>query len=171
MVFTIELNWFLDIDCKRQFCTTPPGEILLGFCWDEWSLVTCVVKWKLTKTNDRETFYLAQRRINWSPVYYETLSYLWLFPKWEVMETNLLDNAYTSRDFEYLKSKSSDVCIIVRNKVTKKVAINSTLPLAEVQKMLAKKMRSNGCHHRVSLHHSCRGSLGSGSCNIRLVWI
>ena len=58
------------------------------------------------------------------------------------METNLLDNAYTSRDFEYLKSKSSDVCIIVRNKVTKKVAIKSTLPLAEVQKMLAKEMGS-----------------------------
>ena len=58
------------------------------------------------------------------------------------METNVLDNAYTSRDFEYLKSKSSDVCIIVRNKVTQKVSIKSTLPLADVQKLLSKEMGS-----------------------------
>ena len=30
--------------------------------------------------------------------------------KWAVMEIDLLDNAYTNRDFEYLKSKSLDVC-------------------------------------------------------------
>ena len=37
--------------------------------------------------------------------------FLWSFlSRWAVMEIDLLDNAYTNRDFEYLKSKSLDVC-------------------------------------------------------------
>ena len=54
------------------------------------------------------------------------------------MEVDLLDNAYTNRDFEYLKSKSLDVCIIVRNRATNKVSMKSTLPMGEVQKILFK---------------------------------
>ena len=52
---------------------------------------------------------------------------------------DLLYNAYTNRDFEYLKSKSLDVCIasaIVRNEATQKVSMKSTV--AEVQKILFK---------------------------------
>ena len=59
------------------------------------------------------------------------------------MEINPLDNAYTSRDYEYLKSKSLDVCIIVRHKVTRKVNLKSTLPVDEVQKMLMKEVEKS----------------------------
>ena len=52
----------------------------LGFWWDEW-LVTRMEKWKLTETTDGGTIYLAQRGINWYPVYYQKLSQQWLFPK------------------------------------------------------------------------------------------
>ena len=54
--------------------------LMLGFWWDAW-LVTRMEKWKLTKTMDGGTIYLAQRGINWSAVYYQKLSQQWLFPK------------------------------------------------------------------------------------------
>ena len=47
-------------------------------------------------------------KIIWSLVYHQTLSLIRLLSKWAVMEIDLLDNAYTNRD--YLKSKSLDVC-------------------------------------------------------------
>ena len=49
---------------------------------------------------------------------------------------NILENAYTERDFEYIESKSLDVCIIVRNKSSKKASVKSNLPVAEVIAML-----------------------------------
>ena len=58
------------------------------------------------------------------------------------MEINPLDNAYTSRDYEYLKSKSLDVRIIVR-KLQKKVTMKSTLPVDEVRKMLMKEVEKS----------------------------
>ena len=54
------------------------------------------------------------------------------------MESDLLDNVYTNRDFEYLKSKSLEVCIIVKDKLTQKVAIKSTIDVSEALKMLEK---------------------------------
>ena len=52
------------------------------------------------------------------------------------MEIDLLYNAFTNRDFEYFKSKSLDLCIIVPNKATKKVSMKCSLPVAQVQKIL-----------------------------------
>ena len=49
---------------------------------------------------------------------------------------NLLANAYTDRDFEYLKSKGLDVCIAVRDKRTKEVTIRSSVPVDQVKVML-----------------------------------
>ena len=49
------------------------------------------------------------------------------------MEIDLLYNAFTNRDFEYFKSKSLDLCIIVPNKTTNKVLLKGTLPVAQVQ--------------------------------------
>ena len=51
---------------------------------------------------------------------------------------NILDNAYTNRDFEYLKSKNVEVCIIIQHKVTKEISLRSSVPLIDVKSMLQK---------------------------------
>ena len=59
------------------------------------------------------------------------------------MEADLLGNVYTNRDFAYLQSKSLDVCIIVKDKATKKVTIKSTLHVSEIQRILEKEVGEN----------------------------
>ena len=51
---------------------------------------------------------------------------------------HILDNAYTNRDFEYLKSKNVEVCIIIQNKVTKEISMRSSIPLIDVKYLLQK---------------------------------
>ena len=51
---------------------------------------------------------------------------------------HILDNAYTNRDFEYLKSKNVEVCIIIQHKVTKEISMRSSVPLIDVKSMLQK---------------------------------
>ena len=49
---------------------------------------------------------------------------------------NPLSNVYTDRDFQYLKSKSLDVCIVVRHRGTKEVTMRSSVPHSEAVKMI-----------------------------------
>ena len=49
---------------------------------------------------------------------------------------NPLSNVYTDRDFQYLKSKSLDVCIVVRQRGTKEVTMRSSVPHSEAVKMI-----------------------------------
>ena len=51
---------------------------------------------------------------------------------------NILDNAYTNRDFEYLKSKNVEVCLIIQLKLTKEISLRSSVPLIDVKSMLQK---------------------------------
>ena len=48
---------------------------------------------------------------------------------------NILENAFTLKEISNT-SKSFDVCIIVRNKSSKRVPVESNLPVAEVIAML-----------------------------------
>ena len=65
---------------------------------------------------------------------------------------HILDNAYTNRDFEYLKSKNVEVCIIIQNKVTKEISMRSSVPLIEVKDMLQKTDRDKEQSQWVSEH-------------------
>ena len=51
---------------------------------------------------------------------------------------NILDNAYTNRDFEYLKLKNVEVCIIIQHKVTKEISLRGSVPLFDVKSMILK---------------------------------
>ena len=51
---------------------------------------------------------------------------------------NILDNAYTNRDFEYLKSKNVEVCLIIQLKLTKEISLRSSVLLIDVKSMLQK---------------------------------
>ena len=65
---------------------------------------------------------------------------------------HILDNAYTNRDFEYLKSKNVEVCIIIQNKVTKEISMRSSVPLIDVKSMLQKTDRDKEQSQWVSEH-------------------
>ena len=85
---------------------------LKGGIWVGWNILNNFVKVKVDQGNwwlYDWNFHLVQIMIIWSQVYYQKWYFLQLFPKWADMEVNLLDNAYTKRDFDYLKSKLLDV--------------------------------------------------------------
>ena len=63
---------------------------------------------------------------------------------------NPLSNVYTDRDFQYLKSKSLDVCIVVRHRGTKEVTMRSSVPHSEAVKMIG---MGNGKYERGHLGH------------------
>ena len=65
---------------------------------------------------------------------------------------HILDNAYTNRDFEYLKSKNVEVCIIIQHKVTKEISLRSSVPLIDVKSMLQKTDRDKEQSQWVSEH-------------------
>ena len=65
---------------------------------------------------------------------------------------HILDNAYTNRDFEYLKSKNVEVCIIIQHKVTKEISMRSSVPLIDVKSMLQKTDRDKEQSQWVSEH-------------------
>ena len=65
---------------------------------------------------------------------------------------HILDNAYTNRDFKYLKSKNVEVCIIIQHKVTKKISMRSSVPLIDVKSMLQKTDRDKEQSQWVSEH-------------------
>ena len=65
---------------------------------------------------------------------------------------HILDNAYTNRYFEYLKSKNVEVCIIIQHKVTKEISMRSSVPLIDVKSMLQKTDRDKEQSQWVSEH-------------------
>ena len=81
---------------------------------------------------------------------------------------HILDNAYTNRDFEYLKSKNVEVCIIIQHKVTKEISMRSSVPLIDVKSMLQKADRDKnnlfGCQNtkeNISLSPMAQSSMCS----------
>ena len=56
---------------------------------------------------------------------------------------NVLENAYTARDFDYLKSKGLDVAIVVRDRDSEKVSVRSNIPVVEVLSLLKKEYGSS----------------------------
>ena len=63
-----------------------------------------------------------------------------------------MDNAYTNHDFEYLKSKNVEVCIIIQHKVTKEISLRSSVLLNDVKSMLRKADRDKEQSLWVSEH-------------------
>ena len=65
---------------------------------------------------------------------------------------HILDNAFTNRDFDYLKSKKVEVCIIIQHKVTKEISLRSSVPLIDVKYKLQKADRDKEQSVWVSEH-------------------
>ena len=86
-------------------------------------------------------------------IYYRVLVLLDFHSKiFQIFMEHILDNAYTNRDFEYLKSKNVEVCIIIQHKVTKEISMRSSVPLIDVKSMLQKTDRDKEQSQWVSEH-------------------